>query len=233
MARSTLSGMKSLYVLLPLLFMFGGCDFGFFGDKNATLAAKEAQMEQLAAVTGHSKELKKSVIENIHEKELAEVAAKKEIAKIESQKQIEMGRIEQTIRLKELELQKEKELEAMRLQAVEAEKERQYALKRNLMLLAAFLILVIAYGLYVLLKRRHENKLRAYNDNLKKYFEEKERQDRMRLAEKIIDKIADGKTPTSQEQKLIEILRGVSGEDEPPRIEHRSFPDDLPPQIDR
>ncbi len=215
--------------------MFTGCDFDIFGEQNATLRAKEIQTEQLAAVTGHSKALRTKVIENIREKELAEVAMKKELAQIESKKAIEMSKIDREVRLRALELEKQKEIEAMKLRAVEADKERAYALQRNLLLLAALLILVIAYGLYVLLKRRHENKLRAYNDNLKKYFEEKERQDRMRLAEKIIDKIADGKTPTSQEQKLIEILRGVSAEDtETPRLENRPFSgDDLPPAIDR
>ncbi len=226
--------MKMLFIIFPLLVLFTGCDFDFFGEENATVKMHKAQMEQLAAITAHSKELQKNVIENVHQKELAEVAVKKELAKIESQKQIEIGRMDQAVRLKELELQKQKEIESMKLQAIEAERDREYAFKRNMLLLAALLILVMSYGLYVLLKRRHENKLRAYNDNLKKYFEEKERRDRMHLAEKIIDKIADGNTPSAQEQKLIEILRGVSSEpDDPPRIDNKNFKNDLPPQIDQ
>jgi len=96
--------------------------------------------------------------------------------------------------------------------AKQAEAERRYAEKRNLLLTAAFLIAVLAFGLFRLIKRR-------YDSNLKKYFEEKERRERMRLAENIIDKIADGGTPSAPQRKLIETLRGISEESPPQKGE--------------
>ncbi len=222
--------MKNIALLLPFLLMFSGCGLNWFDDANASGASTKETAEELAALTGRSVQLRKVALEKLHEKELAEVSMQKELAEIESKKQIEMGKMDLALKLKELELKKQQELAAMKLAAEQAEAERRYAEKRNLVLLAAFLIAVLAGGLFWLLKRRHDNKLRAYNDNLKKYFEEKERQDRMRLAEKIIDKIADGGTPSAQEQKLIEILRGVS-EESPPQIEaYPHFGGKLPPQ---
>ncbi len=139
----------------------------------------------------------------VHVKSSAEINLSKELASIDSNRQIQLSKIEQNIELKKL-------ANSLEIEMASVEEEYLYKRERNLFLLSAFLILVLAVGLYLLLKYRHDNKQKSYNDNLKKYFQQQELLSRMKLAEKIIDKISDGKTPSQQEQRLIEILRDVN-----------------------
>lgn len=45
---------------------------------------------------------------------------------------------------------------------------------------------------------------------MQKYFYQKENESRIRLAEKIIDSVAEGKASSEQEAKLLNILQGTS-----------------------
>ena len=201
--------MKNAWMLLAVLLLLGGCDFNPFKDDPA-FEEKTAQPTEEPKTAEPVTD--PAMLKAEQEKAMAQIAMQKELADIEKQKAIELGELDQAVKMREAELHQKIELEQMKVKVQLAEEERLYALQRNMMLLAGLLILIMAYGLYVLLKRRHDNKLRAYNDNLQKYFRHKENETRAKLAEKIIDKIADGKTPTAQEQKLIEILKGVSSD---------------------
>lgn len=202
--------------------LFGGCDFNPF-EEDPAFATEDAASKSAAAPEASSSSapsvsvLDPAALQARHEKEMADIAMQKELAVIEKQKAVALGELEQTVRLKEAQLRQKLELAQMEAQLQLAEEARLHALQRNIIILLGVVMLIAAFGLYVLLKRRHENKLRAYNDNLQKYFRHKENETRARLAEKIIDKIADGQTPTAQEQQLIEILKGVSGDDVQPQ----------------
>ncbi|GEM_PF-4186809 len=126
-----------------------------------------------------------------------------ELAHIDSTKEVELKKLEQRVELEQLQSD-------LLLKQQSINEEYLYKKERNLILLSAFLILILALGVYMLIKHRRENRQKAYDNNLKKYFHQQEIQSRMRLAEKIIDKIQDSTHPTEQDKKLIEILHSVS-----------------------
>ncbi|MEA3522541.1 MAG: hypothetical protein U9R50_06175 [Campylobacterota bacterium] len=183
------------YFFLPLLLtlLFTGCNINDFIPKEPD-----------------SPEIRKKALELQHQQELAKLASQKELASIDLQKQVELGKMDKDVRLKALELQNIQEIEKLKLQEDANKAQREYAMKRNMVLLAALLLLLLAFGIYILFKRRHENKLHAYNDNLQKYFYQKENESRVKLAEKIIDTVAEGKASPDQEGKLLSILQGTS-----------------------
>lgn len=212
--------MKSLILIIGMAVLFAGCDFNPFEEAPALTTNNASSASSAMPDTSEKKELtatlvNKATLQARHEKEMADIAMQKEIARIEKQKAVALGELEQTVKLKEAQLRQKLELEQMKVQVQLAEGARLHALQRNLIILFGMVLLIAAFGLYVLLRRRHDNKLRAYNDNLQKYFLHKESETRARLAEKIIDKIAKDGTPTAQEQQLIEILKGVSRDDAP------------------
>lgn len=189
-------GIKNMYKIvlsLVVMFVFTACDINDFIPKEPD-----------------SPEFKEKVLKLKHQQELAALEAQKELANIDLQKQIELGKMDKDIRLKTLELEHKQEMEKLQLQIQRDVADREYAMKRNYLLLAAVLLIIIAIGIYFLWKRHHENKLQAYNDNLQKYFYQKESETRVRLAEKIIDSVAQGKASSEQEAKLLNILQGTN-----------------------
>ncbi len=185
--------MHNFYISLLIALLFSGCDINDFIPKEPD-----------------SPEIRKKALELQHQQELAKLASQKELASIDLQKQIELGKMDKDVRMKALELQNIQEIEKLKLLEDANKAQREYDMKRNMLLIAALVLLILAYGVYVLLKRRHDRKLQAYNDNLQKYFYQKENESRMKLAEKIIDTVADGKATPEQEGKLLSILQGTS-----------------------
>jgi hypothetical protein len=181
--------MNRIYFYLLIALLFSGCDINDFIPKEPD-----------------SPELKEKALLIKQQSELAELKARQELASIESNKEIELGKLNKDIKIKELELKNAQELERLKLQIEIEAAERDYSMKRNMLLMATLFMIIVAYGLYVLLKRRHDKKLQAYNDNLKKYFYQKEQDARMRLAEKIVDTVASGKATSEQEAKLLSLL---------------------------
>jgi hypothetical protein len=181
--------MYQIFFYLLAVLLFSGCDINDFIPKEPD-----------------SPELKEKALLIKQQSELAELKARQELASIESNKEIELGKLNKDIKIKELELKNAQELERLKLQIEIEAAERDYSMKRNMLLMATLFMIIVAYGLYLLLKRRHDKKLQAYNDNLKKYFYQKEQDARMRLAEKIVDTVASGKATSEQEAKLLSLL---------------------------
>ncbi len=198
--------MHKFYFYILFLFLFTGCDINDFIPKEPDSA-----------------EFKEKALNMKHKKELAELDSKKELAAIESEKMVELKKLHKDIRIKEVELQNTQELEKLKLEIQINAAQHDYDTKRNMLFLATILLIVAAYGLYVLFKRRHDKKLQAYNDNLKKYFYQKENESRMRLAEKIVDTIATGKASPDQEAKLINMMQGNNSEPQKPYPEDDEF----------
>ena len=81
----------------------------------------------------------------------------------------------------------------------------------------------MSFFIYYYFKKRHEDKLRAYHDNLDKYFHQQEMMTKMRIAEKIIDTVASGNLEKEQESELIKALSGnISPSDVSKQIENKN-----------
>ncbi|WP_456401699.1 hypothetical protein [Hydrogenimonas sp.] len=161
-----------------------------------------------------------------------ELANRKELAQIEAQKAIELEKIGSSARLKELELQKERELALMQEREKMLALEHEQAMERYTLLGAILLLLLAGAALLWYFDRRRKDKLRAYEDNLKKYFHQKENEARLKIAEKILDTVASRDLNDTQRAKLIEALHGpVAGagtaakEEEAKRREEEESPE--------
>lgn len=168
-----------LFLLFTLLF-FSGCEF-----QNPFQASKQE-------------------LELKHKELDAKIAQEKE--KLSVQKELELAKINTDLEKEKLSsLHKEKEaLYQLQLQ----QKQQELELQKYMILLAALVIIIIAIGLYIYFNNRRKDKLKAYEDNLEKYFKSKENEAKLQIANKIVDTIATGKLSLEQEKQLIANLDG-------------------------
>ncbi|RUM44779.1 MAG: hypothetical protein DSY46_04775 [Hydrogenimonas sp.] len=137
-----------------------------------------------------------------------ELKTQKELAQIEAQKRIELEKISGETRLKQLELEKERELELLREKERLLQIEHEQAMQRYMLIGGILLLLLIGAALLWYFDKRRKDKLRAYEDNLKKYFHQKENEARVKIAEKILDTVASQELSIEQKAKLIDALHG-------------------------
>ena len=102
----------------------------------------------------------------------------------------------------------EKELELIKQKVALQESANNLNFQLYLFLFLLFVICVISFFVFYYFKKKREDELRAYNDNLKKYFYYKENEARMKISEKILSTIAQGDLSKENEQKLINAFAG-------------------------
>ena len=175
-------------LLIPFIFFtFSACqlfeDSAELQEKKHELALKKLQAEQ--------------------EKNLATLEMQKSLATIEKEKSVQLQQMQNDIKEKELSANSEKELELIKQKVALQESNNLLDFQKYLLIFLAILLVVIAAFVFYYMKRKREDELRAYNDNLKKYFYMKENEARMKIAEKILDTIAENDLSTENEQKLI------------------------------
>jgi len=178
--------MKLLLIFL-MLFLFSACQL--FEDSTEL----KAQKQELA--------LKKLQAEQ--EKELAGIEMQKSLAILEKEKALELQKMQNEIKEKELNVNGEKELELIKQKVALQESNNLLDFQKYLLIFLAILLMVISAFVFYYMKRKREDELRAYNDNLKKYFYFKENESRMKIAEKILNTISEGDLSQENEQKLI------------------------------
>jgi hypothetical protein len=125
------------------------------------------------------------------------------LATIEKEKVLELQKMQNALKEKELNTNSEKELELIKQKVSLQESSNALNFQMYLFLFLAFMLAVTAFFVFYFFKRKREDELRAYNDNLKKYFYMKENESRMKIAEKILDTIAEGDLSPENEKKLI------------------------------
>jgi len=155
-----------------------------------------------------SNDIKLKKIEAQATKDMATLQTKKELATINKETELEKIRLQS-------ELKKENFAQTLQLQTQKNEiKSQQY-----MMILIALVIIIISFFIFYYFKKRHENQLKAYEDNLKKYLQQKENDSRNKIAEKLIDTIASGKINKEQEATLLTALSGQVHSQTPQSIE--------------
>ncbi len=146
-------------------------------------------------------ELKKIQVQQ--EKELAALEMQKSLATIEKEKALELQKLHNEIKAKELDTNSEKELELIKQKIALQESNNTLDFQMYLFAFLALVLSVITFFVFYFFKRKREDELRAYNDNLKKYFYQKENEARMKIASQILDTVAKGNLSKENEQKLI------------------------------
>ena len=184
--NALMSFLKYIFMIL-ILFFFSACEL--FEDS----LEKQAKKQEL--------ELKKLQVQQ--ENTLASLQMQKSLATIDKEKVIELQKMQNDIKEKELSANSEKELELIKQKLALQESNNTLTFQMYLFVFLGLVISVIVFFIFYFLKRKREDELRAYNDNLKKYFYIKENESRMKIAEKILDTIAEGDLSSENEQKLI------------------------------
>ncbi len=190
--------MRQIILLLLAIFFLSGCDVDLFNTKKVdTLKEQNQKLQQ-------ELELKKKQAELELQKQKLSAEALLEQEKLKKQAEIEKVKIEK---------QHQKELELIRQKTLLEEEKRKNELYRYAMLLLALVLIIAAFFLYLYLKRKREDKLIAYNDNLKKYFLYKENEMKMQLAEKILDTVKESSLSSEDQKKLINVLSSHTTQD--------------------
>jgi len=137
------------------------------------------------------------------EKELATLEMQKSLATIEKEKTLELQKLQNEIKSKELSTNSEAELELIKQKVTLQQSNNSLDFQKYLLMFLALLLIVVAGFIFYYFKKKRENELRAYEDNLKKYFYHKENEARLKIADKILDTLKSGDLSQENEQKLI------------------------------
>ena len=195
-----------LILLLTITLFFTACNIG---ESKEEIAAKQLQEKRaFEEKIANSKEVQLKKIDAQKEQALAKINSQTTLAKLEKEQLLEKIKLEAAAEKEKLLLAQAKEKEAADARLRTIDHQDSMEIKRYLLVIL-FLILVIAsYFIYLYFKRKHDDQLRAYQDNLDKYFHQQENMTKMRIAEKIIDTVASGKLEREQERELIKALSG-------------------------
>ena len=201
-------------VFLSFILLFSACNINESKEEIAAkkLEAKKAFEEKIA----DAKEVQLKKIDAQKEQELAKINSQTTLATLEKKQLLEKIKLEAEAEKEKMLLAQAKEKELFQAKQRDLERQDAMEIKRYLLLILFLMLVIISFFIYHYFKRRHEDKLRAYQDNLDKYFHQQENMTKMRIAEKIIDTVASGKLEKEQESELIKALSGnISPADEP------------------
>ena len=177
--------------ILMLLLFIQGCDSDLFNKKK--LDSLNAENEKLKTSIAAQKEQLKTELE-------------KEKLNKQTELQKEQLKTQAEIKKAQIEAKRQKELELIRQKTLLEQEKQKKELLVYLMLLAALLMLIISFFIYLHFKRKREDKLRAYEDNLKKYFLLKENEMKLQMAQKILETIEKSSLSSEDQKKLIAVL---------------------------
>ncbi len=199
--------MKLIYIL-TLTLLFSGCELlESQEDKNQKILKEKMAFEKRIS---ESKEIQLEKLSHETKKELAILESKKELAIIEKERELQKIKLESELEKQKIILAQEKESALFEQKMKQLEQADNMELKRYFMLILGLLALISSFFIFYYFKKRREDKLRAYNDNLEKYFHQKENDARVKIAEKMLDTIATGKLDKYQENQLISAFSGES-----------------------
>lgn len=235
-----------LKIILLTLFL-SGCNLGdIFGPSQKEIELKQRELdlkEQEIKFNQLLKEkdldaslsLKKSELEQQHLIKSKESDAKiaNDKASIDTKKEIELSKIKSDIEKEKLQIQKQK------IQSQNIEKDLMYSLKKQdsqntlstqkyLIIFGSIIIIIFSFAIFTYYNNRRKDKLRAYEDNLNKYFREKENQAKIEIANKILDTISSGKLNHEQENRLISALSSDSRSSQNTLLEESSSNKQIP-----
>lgn len=197
--------MKLIYLAL-LVTLFTGCDL--FDTQEETVQKEILKKEAFEKQVAQTKEIQLKKLDAQTQKELAILNSQKELAEIEKQKEIEKIRLKTELEKQKIMLKREDNQAVFEQKLREQELRNSQELMRYVILSLTILLALLLYFGFYYFKKRREDKLRAYNDNLEKYMKAKENEARVKIAEKMLDAISSGKLDKTQENQLIGAFSG-------------------------
>ncbi len=195
---------QTFFILISTIVLFTGCEITSpFSPSEKELALKEKALVQEQSF----KEKKFEQEQSLKQKELeAKIEQEKNALKVK--KDLELAKINTALEKEKIQTQNKEKENTFKLQS--QQQTNALEIQRYYIILAGFVLLIISAALFVYFNNRRKDKLKAYEDNLEKYFRQKENQARIEVANKIIDTIASGKLNQGQEQRLLSTINGNS-----------------------
>lgn len=214
-------------ILLPLFFT--GCEVGsIFGPSQKEIDLKQRELDLKEQELKFNQQLLQKESEQNHLLKTTQNDAKiaQEKAELATKKEIELEKIKSNFEKEKLEIEKkkldsqnkEKDLKYgilkqendLKFSLSKQEKLHDFEFQKYIVIFATLFIVVLTAAMFIYFNNRRKDKLRAYEDNLNKYFREKENQAKLQIANKILDTIASGNLTHAQENKLIASLNTES-----------------------
>ncbi len=149
-----------------------------------------------------------SIASSKKEIELAKIQSELEKNKFQMQK----FKIDSKNKEKNLEYNLQKQKKDLEFNLKKQENINTLSSQKFIIVLGSVLVMVFTFVLFIYYNNKRKDKLRVYEDNLNKYFREKENQAKIEIAGKILDTIASGKLSEEQENRLISSL-GTNSKD--------------------
>ncbi len=205
--------MKTL-ILSIILLLSTGCNIDLTNDKINALQKENDRLKKvkLELESNATTRLDEQYLAYQNRENLAKIEAQKDIAKINKDREIETLKLKNELEKERL-IQQKLQAQALLLQTKELQEAKNALnLKVYIIIFIAFIILIASFFTYYYYKRRREDKLRAYNDNLDKYFRAKENEARVKIAEKILDTVASGNLSREHESRLIEVFNSSNSD---------------------
>jgi len=226
---------------------FAGCELdSVFGPSKKEIELKQRELLLKEQELKFNQLLRQKELEQKHLLSTQQINAKtaNDLAINTSKKEIELAKIKSVIDKEKIELKKHE------IEAQNREKDLEYSLKKQekdlafdltkqennntlstqkyIIIIGSVLVIVFTFLLFTYYNNRRKDKLRAYEDNLDKYFREKENQAKIEIASKILDTIASGKLNEAQENKLISSLSGDSNTSKNTLLQENKHDNDNP-----
>jgi hypothetical protein len=199
--------MKWIYIVAISL-LFNGCDL--LESQESQIKKIELQKKAFEKRVADEKDIQLKKLSAQTQKELAILESKKELALIEKAKELEKIRMQAELEKQKILFEKEKQEALFTQEMKQQEQAYSMELKRYLSITLALFLFLVSFFIFYYFKKRREDKLRAYNDNLEKYFHHKENEARVKIAEKMLDTIGSGHLDKTQENQLISAFSGAA-----------------------
>jgi len=174
-------------LMIIILFSFSACQL----------------LEDSKELQNQKQELALKTLQAQQDKDLATLEMQKSLATIEKEKTLELQKLQNEIKAQELNTNSEAELELIKQKVTLQESNNDLDFQKYLLMFLALLLIVVSGFIFYYFKKKRDNELRAYEDNLKKYFYHKENEARLKIADKILDTLKGGNLSQENEQKLI------------------------------
>ena len=177
-------------ILFTSVFLLSSCrlfeDSVALQEKKQVLALKKLEAEQ--------------------QKNIAELESKKSLALIEKEKILAIKKLDNELKEKKLNKDSKTEVELIKQKIALQSSNNNLTFQLYLFAIVALLIVIISGLIFYYFKRRAEDKLRVYEDNLKKYFYQKENETRLKIAQNILKTLKESNLSKENEKKLIDVF---------------------------
>jgi len=188
--------LRRIVLSIAIILSITGCQDS--GQKPRLIDQENSKKSYAQTILGSSSKPK------ISDEKRLELESKKEIAKIEMQKAIEIEKIKAEVEKAKILNSKDKFLKEIEVQIDELKASKNF--KFWIIFTTLVIFGIIVWLIYKLFKHHQATKLKIHREKIEAEKELKEKELQVRVVEKMIDAIGEGKLSEEQQKLLLESL---------------------------